>query len=191
MLSVNNFPNVLNEAYILLTPNKEYRKIFGDRSRCQMCPFIEETNTFQNKDKNETFDIRKCILSRSSNLIVYLTECKSCSKQYVSSAITPFRTSFNNCKSGARKVSKIYPNKYIVYQEQFYRHFNSEGHKRIEDCKITITDRNENVLELRRRESYRQHSFDTFVPNGLNERFVGIPIIYFTFLLETFIALGT
>ena len=191
MLSVNNFPNVLNETYILLTPNKEYRKIFGDSSRCQMCPFIEETNTFQNKDKNETFDIRKCILSRSSNLIVYLTECKSCSKQYVSSVITPFRTRFNNCKSGARKVSKIYPNKYNVYQEQFYRHFNSEGHKRIEDCKITITDRNENVLELRRIESYRQHSFDTFVPNGLNERFVGIPIIYFTFLLETFIALGT
>ena len=34
-----------------------------------------------------------------------------------------------------------------------------------------------NVLELRRRESYWQHSLDTFIPNGLNERFVGIPLL--------------
>ena len=117
--SIKNFQNVLNEAHILLTPNKEHRKVFGDkppmigwrkprslkdnlvsakvkcepssdnksapccRSRCQICPFIEETKTFQNKDKSETFDIRKGILNYSSSLVVYLIECKSCSKQYV------------------------------------------------------------------------------------------------------------
>ena len=82
--------------HILLTHNKEYRKVFGDkplmtdwrkhkslkdhlvsakfkcessdnksapcsRSRCQICPFIEETNTFQTEDKSETFDIREGI----------------------------------------------------------------------------------------------------------------------------------
>ena len=47
----------------------------------------------------------------------------------------------------------------------------------MEDCKITIIDRAENVLELRRRQSYWQHRLDTFIPNGLNERFVGIPIL--------------
>ena len=116
---IKNFQNVLNEAHILLAPNKEHRKVFGDKppmigwrkpkslkdhlvsakvkcepssdnksppcctSTYQICPFIEETKTFQNKDKSETFDIRKVILNCSSNLVVYLIECKSFSKQYV------------------------------------------------------------------------------------------------------------
>ena len=119
--------------------------------------FIEETNAFQDKDK--TFDIRKGILNRSSNLVVYLIECKSCSKQYVCSTITLFRRRFNNYKSGARKVSKFYPKKCNIYQEQFHRHFNSEGPNGMDDWKITIIDRFENVLELRIRESYWQRSF--------------------------------
>ena len=113
--SINNFQNVLNEAHILLTPNKEHRKVFGDKppmigwkkpkslkdhlvsartkckpssdNKCEICPFIEETKTFQNKDKSETFDIRKGILNCIANLIVYLIECKSCSKQYVGNTI--------------------------------------------------------------------------------------------------------
>ena len=124
------------------------------RSRRQICPFIEETSTFQNKDKSETFDIRKGMLNCSSNLVVYLIERKSCSKQYVGSTITPFRSRFNNYKSRARKVSKVYPKKCNVYQEQFHRYFNSERQNGIEDWKITISDRAEHVLELRRRESY-------------------------------------
>ena len=193
-----NFQNVLNETHILLTPNKEHRKGFGDKPpmigwrkpkslkdhlvsakvKCEpSCPFIEETKTFQNKDKSETFDIRKGILNCGSNLVVYWIECKSCSKQYVGSTITPFRSRFNNYKSGARKVSQAYPKKCNVYREQFHRHFNYEGHNGIEDWKITIIDRVENVLELRRRENYWQHRLDTFIPNRLNERFVGIPML--------------
>ena len=30
--SIKSFQNVLNEAYILLTPNKEHRKVFGDKA---------------------------------------------------------------------------------------------------------------------------------------------------------------
>ena len=44
------------------------------RSRRQICSFIEETTTFQNKDKSETVDIRKGILNCSRNLVVYLIE---------------------------------------------------------------------------------------------------------------------
>ena len=29
--SIKNFQSVLNEAHILLTPNKEHRKVFGDK----------------------------------------------------------------------------------------------------------------------------------------------------------------
>ena len=52
-------------------------------------------------------------------------------------------------------MSKVYPKKCNVYQEQFHRHFNSEGHNGMEDWKITIIDRTENVLELKRRERER------------------------------------
>ena len=69
---------------------------------------MEETNTFQIKDKSETSDIRKRILNCSSNLIVYLIQCKSCSKHYLGSTITPLCTRFNNYKSRARKVSNLF-----------------------------------------------------------------------------------
>ena len=45
--------------------------------------------------------------------------------------------------SGARKVSKVYPKKCNIYQEEFHRHFNSEGHNGMEDWNITIIDRAE------------------------------------------------
>ena len=46
----------------------------------------------------------------------------------------------------------------------------SEGHSGMEDWEITIIDRAENVLELKRRESYWQYRLDTSIPNGLIER---------------------
>ena len=63
-------------------------------------------------------------------------------------------------------------NKCNAYQEQFHRYVNSEEHNEMENWKIAIIDRNKNVLELRRRQSYTQHRLDTFTSNGLNERFV-------------------
>ena len=118
-------------------------------SRCQICPFIEETNTFQKKDKSETFDIRKGILNCRSNLVVYLIECKSCSKKYVGSTITPFRTRLNNFENGARKVPKVDPNKCNVYQVQFHWHFNLKGHNGMEEWRFTIIDMAENVLVVK------------------------------------------
>ena len=94
-------------------------------------------------------------------------------------------------------MSNVYPKKCNVYQEQFHRHFNSEGHNGMEDWKITIIDRTENVLELKRRErereGYWQHSLDRFIPNELNGRFVDIPyvIICLTFLQQILIAFAT
>ena len=74
-------------------------------------------------------------------------------------------------------MSKVYPKKCDVNQEQFYRHFKFEGHNGMVDWKISIIDSAENVFELRCRESYWQHRLDRFVPNGLNERFIGIPML--------------
>ena len=79
------------------------------RSRCQICSFIEQINTFQNKDKSKTFDIRNGILNYGINLVVYLIEYKPCSNQHVGSTIAPFRSSFNNYKSGLEKCQKFIP----------------------------------------------------------------------------------
>ena len=50
-------------------------------------------------------------------------------------------------------MSKFYPKKCNVYQEQVHRHFNSEDHSGMEDWKIIVIDRAENILDLRRIES--------------------------------------
>ena len=130
-------------AKIKCEPSSDNKSVPCCRSRCQICPFIEETKIFQNKDKSETFDIRKGVLNCSTNMVVYLIECRSCSKQYVGSTTMLFRS--------ARKVSKVNPKKCNVYQEQFHRHFNSSGHNGIEDSKITIIGRVKIVLELSHR----------------------------------------
>ena len=145
--SIKSFQNVFNKVHIVLTPNKEQRKVFGDkppmigwrkpkslkdhldsakikceptsddksapgcRSICRTYPFVEETKIFQNKDKSETFHIKEEILNCSTNTVVYLIKCRSCSQQHVGSTITRFCSSFNNYKSVARKVSKVYPKK--------------------------------------------------------------------------------
>ena len=46
-------------AKIKCEPSSDSKSAPSCTSRCQICPFIEETNTFQNKDKSETFDIKK------------------------------------------------------------------------------------------------------------------------------------
>ena len=101
-------PRKMNIADLLTTcePSSDNKSAPCFRFWCRIRSFIEETNTFQNKDKTETSDIRKGILNRSINLVVYLIECKSCFRQYVGSSITPFRSRFNDSKSGTKKVSK-------------------------------------------------------------------------------------
>ena len=64
----------LVSAKVKCEPSSDNKSAPCCTSRCQICPFIEETKTFQNKDKSETFDIRKGILNCSSILVVYLIE---------------------------------------------------------------------------------------------------------------------
>ena len=97
----------LVSAKIKREPSSDNR-IAPCRSRYQICSFIEETKIFQNKDKSETFGIRKGILNCSTNLVVYLIEFRSCSKQYV-----PKRKLYTFCiqklyKMYTTDVSKMY-----------------------------------------------------------------------------------
>ena len=171
--SFKNFQNRLNKAHILLALNTviflvinlfwlagenpkgdKYKRAPCCRSRFKFVVLLRKLKLFKTRIKVKHLNIRKGILNCRTNLVVYLIQCRSCSKQYVGSTITAFCKCFNNYKSGARIVSKVYHKKCNFYQKQFHRHFNSEGHNDMEDWKIIIIDKAENVSEFRRRESY-------------------------------------
>ena len=80
---------------------------------------IEETHAFRNKDKCETFDIRKGILNCSSNLVVYLIECKSCSKQYGSSTIHSSVAVLIIMKVGREKCQNFIPKNVMSIKNKF------------------------------------------------------------------------
>ena len=128
-----------------------------------------KTSTFRNKGKDEMFDIGKGISNCSSNLVVYLIQCKSCSKQYLGSTSTPFRTRFNNNKSGTRKVSikKFMPINVMSITNNFTVTLT------LRDTTRWRTGRLISLIGL----NYRPHGLDAFIPNRLNERFVGICVL--------------
>ena len=55
-----------------------------------------------------------------------------------------------------------------VQQAHFHDHFCQEGHHGIEDWSVKLIDQ----ADVRLKESFWQHKLNTFVPNGLNERYV-------------------
>ena len=79
-------------------------------------------------------------LDCNSRNVVYLITCKVCGLQYVSSATTKFRLSFNNHKSRLRAHSKMSAaDKHK--DDTIYKHFRSDGHHRLQDVKIHLTDK--------------------------------------------------
>ena len=71
-------------------------------SRCEVCRYVCETNTFSDMAKNNTYKINGAN-NCNSKCVVYLAQCKRCKKQYVGSCKTAFRTRFNNYKSAHRR----------------------------------------------------------------------------------------
>ena len=107
--------------------------------------------------------------------MVYKLRCNVCTKQYVGSTITTFRTRFNNYKSQFRKYSKrkqdCNPNPgKDIKQASLFEHFFSDGHHGLDDWSFQLIDQADSEIRLRERESFWQHKLDTFVPRGLNER---------------------
>ena len=129
-------------------------------------------NTIKRPKKNPPYDFSTLYKTIPHNsLIKVLSEIihvvfkSKVSSKIVFSATSTYWTS---------KEKRYFTEKNLIEENTFLI---NEGHNGIEDWKITIIDRAENVLELRRRESYWQHRLDTFIPNGPNELFVGIPIL--------------
>ena len=98
---------------------------------------------------------------------MYLLGCKVCGKQYVGSTFTSLRIRFNNYKSSSRKSS----NGMSVGQAEIFRHCTETNHNGfLEDATIRIT---EGVSgESRVREGFWQFKLNSFMPEGINIRFV-------------------
>ena len=134
--------------------------------RCDVCKYVCETDTFVKRGCDRIFTIRSGNLNCNSKNIVYLAECKTCGMQYVGSTSTKFRARFNNYKSAHRKYSLGHS----VPQASFHAHFVEEEHQGMHDWQFTLIDQAGNVDSVRRKESFWQHTLNTFHPNGLNER---------------------
>ena len=49
------------------------------RKRCELCTFLEEKNTFTNKEGSDTYKIREGLhLDCNSENVIYLITCKRC-----------------------------------------------------------------------------------------------------------------
>ena len=110
-------------------------------------------------------------------MVVYLIECNSCSKQHVGSTIQRSVAVLITIKVWLEKCQKIVPRNVMSIKNNCLSHFNSKGNNGMEGWEITIIDRAEYVLGLRRRESCWQHRLNMFISNGLKERFFCIPML--------------
>ena len=65
------------------------------RPPCQLCNNMKNTSTFKSKHSNDVYQIKKNF-NCNSKMVVYLTECRVCGKQYNGSTVTKFRARANN-----------------------------------------------------------------------------------------------
>ena len=75
------------------------------KSRCEICQHIVRTNSFKSTTMQRTYFIRPPDLKCSSENVVYLFTCKTCSKRYIGST-EDFRPRFNNYRRTHRNFLK-------------------------------------------------------------------------------------
>ena len=119
---------------------------------CELCNFLEEKNTFINKEGSDTYKIREGLyLNCNSENVIYLITCKKCTKKhYVGSCITRFRTRFNNYRSCHRK---FYRDRSVIHVS-FHAHFMLDGHCGIDDWEIILIDKGRNKQETRKKKAF-------------------------------------
>ena len=106
------------------------------KSHCQICNFVEEGSSFED-GRGHMYYINFGFDCDSAG-VIYLLNCKRCSKIYVGSTVTSFRKRFNNHKSSLKRLGK---GQRGIAGEHLYAHFLEEGHKGIEDIQVKIIDR--------------------------------------------------
>ena len=96
-------------------------------------------------------------------------KCKVCGETppYVGKAKTKFRYRFNNYKSKYRAFRK---GNQKISNKLFHDHYCLDGHLGIDDWDFTLFEQCEKHKQLKKRESFWQHRFETFYSSGLNEK---------------------
>ena len=99
--------------------------------------------------------------------VIYLLPCSKCSKQYVGSTITKFRTRFNNHKSRLSAHKRLSASNKAL-DDLVYKHFNQRDHKGEDDLRVQLIDKCASELVLREREAQWAYRLKTISPLGLN-----------------------
>ena len=105
------------------------------KSRSGICEHMVNTNSFRSTTTQRTYFIRSENLNCSSENVVYLFTCKTCSKQYTGST-EDFRPRFNNYRCAHRNFLK----RKKVKQESFNAPFAEVNHNGEDDWEVRLTD---------------------------------------------------
>ena len=130
----------LNSGYDVIIRNWVFQVGFLTREFQIPCSNLKNTSTFEGKDSNEVYQIKRKI-NCNSKMLVYLIECSVCRKQYKSTTVIKFRPRTNNYKSThcnfwkGQKLSNQARN-----QKCHYKHYLENDHNGICDWEITIID---------------------------------------------------
>ena len=131
-----------------------------NNNRCKACNYITGGSTFSSSKTNKTFHLKHDINCKSKNLI-YLITCQHCHKQYVGQTSMILADRINNHLSCIR-TQKNNP---------IGVHFNLPNHN-LKDFSIQgieLIKSNNNITQiLNNRETYWQHTLQTFFPLGIN-----------------------
>ena len=104
-----------------------------------------------------TYFIRPPGLKYSSENVVYLFTCKTCSKQYTGST-ADFRPRFNNYRCAHRSFLK----RKKVKQKSFNAHFAENNNNGEDDWDVRLINQTDNVKDLRKKESFGNMSWILF-----------------------------
>ena len=115
------------------------------------------TDSFKSTTTQRTYFIILEKLKYSSENVVYLFTCKTCSEQYTGST-EDFWSRFNNYRRAHRNFLKGKK----VKQESFKAHFAEVNHNVEDDWEVRLIDQTNNVVELRKRESFGNLSWIIF-----------------------------
>ena len=169
-----NVRSIMEELHILLTPNKEHKKVIRKGFRngtslkdyllraklfrpcepcgkktCLVCESTSTTTTFTTETCQETSKIQKGLLICDSEKALYLLKCKACGEvPYVGKAKTKFCYRFNNYKSKHRAFRK---GNQKVPQKRFHAHYCLDGHSGADDWNFVIFEQCETHEELKER----------------------------------------
>ena len=130
-----------------------------NKSRCQTCLNVDNTDFFQSFVKKESYKINHKF-DCDSRCIIYLFSCKTCRLRYVGSTVERFRFRWNNYKNCQREA--------VPPQSLFHQNFLSEGHHGlVSNCEITLIDKTDSS-DTTRRECFWIRLLKTYYPLGLN-----------------------